>query len=192
MENNKIIGILVMFALIIALGFTIVFAGRNKTITGAVSAGSSSMSSEGFSSNEEMMAAHHPNQAQKSSDSTGSCGGVAENSNGVSQKFAGEKSAYGITYDNAGYEQLLDAAKNVKLSSEQTKLIVGFDVQMPCCEFKMLQASGNCECGHHVALYGLSKLLVSQGYAHEQIQSEINKWKLVFYPAGSSSSAGGC
>ncbi len=209
MESNKVIGIVVALVLVAALLLTIVFA-RQKTVAGAVSS-TEPMSSEGFSSYEEMMAAHHPEQSkaaqnqgfnsyeemmaahhggsQGGGDSAG-CGGVAEGS--VKAEFAGQTSDYGVTYDDAGYQKLLGYAKSINLDAAQTKLIVGLDVQIPCCGFKTLQASGNCECGHHVALYGLAKLLASKGYTSDQIQSEIDKWKQVFYPAGSDSGAGGC
>ncbi len=203
--KQKIIGLLVVFALIVALSFTIMLA-KPKSATGAAA----SMSSEGFDSYEEMMAAHHPEQtnqmssegfssyeemmaahhggATSGSDSAG-CGGVAE---GVGKNiYEGQTSDYGITYDNAGYQQLLSDAKNIALDAEKTKLIVGLNIEIPCCGVKTLQASGNCECGHHVAMHGLAKLMASKGYAREQIQSELNKWKIVFYPEGSSGT-GGC
>lgn len=211
MKNSKILGIVIVLALIAALSFVIVSA-RPKTATGAMtqSVAQSGMSSEGFSSQAEMMAAHHPEQAQQmssegfssyeemmaahhpaggsGSDSPG-CGGV----DGSGQNpYAGQTSEYGLSYDDAGYQKLLGDAKSINLDSAQTKLIVGLNIELPCCGVKTLQASGNCECGHHQAMFGLAKRLASNGYDREQIQSELNKWKQVFYPAGAGGSTGGC
>lgn len=182
MEKHKLIGALVVLALVAGLGLTIWTSRdtRNSPTAAAVT--------EGFNSYEEMMAAHHPESAAQASDSEG-CGGVV--SGPAAASFAGQASEYGIIYDQAGYEQLLKAA-NIRLSAEQTKLIVGLDVAIPCCGFRTLQASGNCECGHHVALYNLATILASKGYARDQIQSEIDKWKQVFFPEGSDGNTGGC
>ncbi len=213
-DSKKIIGIVVALVLVAALALVIVFA--RQPVTGAVSTSApvsseGAMSSEGFSSNEEMMAAHHPDQAKAAqnqgfnsyeemmaahhggseggSDSSG-CGGVATGS--AQAEFAGQSSDYGVTYDDAGYQKLLGYAKSINLDAAQTKLIVGLDIQIPCCGVKTLQASNNCECGHHVSMFGLAKLLASKGYDRNEIQSELDKWKLVFYPAGASSGTGDC
>lgn len=191
MESRNMIGIglVVLFAALLVVSVVWVSKSSNTaTSTGAATG----MSAEGFSSYEEMMEAHHGSgAAQASSSSDGGCGGVPQSHEGVSA-VAGDMSEYGITYDSAGYEQLLKAAKDVNLDAGQTKEIVGLDVEMPCCGVKTLQASGNCECGHHVALYGLAKLLVSKGYDRAKVQGEIDKWKDVFYPGGGSGNTGGC
>lgn len=178
------------------------------------------MSTEGFSSNEEMMAAHHPDQAAPKTGSTAGsgpyqgyntyeemmaahhgpqaakgsedgCGGVASGT-GAKAEFAGTTSAYGITYDDAGYQTLLKAAKDVKLDTAGTNTIVDLDILLPCCGVKQLKASGNCECGHHIAMFGLAKTLAKQGYERAAIQDELNKWKQIFYPGGGSGDAGAC
>lgn len=185
MESRNVIGIGLVALFAALLVVSVVWVAKP-----ASTAAPTGMSTDGFSSYEEMMAAHHGGGAAQAS-SEGGCGGVPQPHEGVSAT-AGAMSEYGITYDNAGYEQLLKAAKDVSLSAEQTSTIVGLDVQIPCCGFTTLQASGNCECGHHVALYGLAKLLASKGYDRAKIQDEINKWKPVFYPEGSSGNTGGC
>jgi len=189
MESRNLIGIglVALFAALLVVSVTWVSNPLRTTApTGMSTAG---MSAEGFSSYEEMMAAHHGSSGAQASG--GECGGVPQAHDGVSATSGG-MSEYGLTYDNAGYESLLQAAKSVNLDASQTKLIVGLNVQMPCCGFTSLQASGNCECGHHVALYGLAKLLVSKGYDNAKIQEEIDKWKIVFYPDGGSGNTGGC
>ncbi len=215
MDNRKLIGIGISVALFAALIFTFVWAAKGTT--GATA--SSGMSADGFSSQEEMMKAHHPDQVAStaatpgngpyqgyntyeemmkahhgsSSGASGSedgCGGVASGT-GAKADFAGTKSDYGITYDDAGYQQLLGMAKSISPTKDQEKLFVGLDILLPCCGVKTLQASDNCECGHHVAMFGLAKMLAQKDYSREQIQSELNKWKQVFYPGGASGT-GGC
>jgi len=198
-DGNKAIGVVVVFGLLIALSFTIIYAGRGlgsiagtgAAIVNANTADASDHNMDGFSSYDEMMKAHHPDQAAGGS-ADGGCGGVPTGGHDSPVVGSGEMSSYGITYDNAGYEKLLEAAKTVNLDKEQTKQIVGRNIELSCCGVKTLQARGNCECGHHVALFGLAKLLASKGYAANDIQSEIDKWKLVFFPEGGSGNTGGC
>lgn len=87
----------------------------------------------------------------------------------------------GVPFTQAGYNQLLGYDKSINLDSTQMKSYVGLDVEMPCCGFKTLQAAGNCGCGHHMALSGLAKLMISNGYSQDQVQNEINSWKDVFF-----------
>lgn len=191
METKKLVMIIVGVAIAGLLVFSGMLIGKsNSTPTGAAttSMSSSGMSSEGFSSTEEMMEAHHGKQSASSS---GGCGGVAESSSSTAE-FIGQESEYGVTYDDEGYAKLVEAVTTIELSTEQTKTIVGLDVQLSCCGFKTLQESGNCQCGHHVALYGLAKLMTSKGYDSDQIQIEIDKWKEVFFPNNGAGNTGGC
>ncbi len=197
-DGNKVVGVVVVLGLFVALAFTIIFAGRASTVantgaTGAAVTGdvTGDHSTDGFSSYEEMMKAHHPDQGAAGA-ATGDCGGVPSSSHDGVSATNGEMSAYGVTYDNAGYEQLLAAANSVTLNSGQTKSIVGLDITLPCCGVRTLQASGNCECGHHVAMFGLAKLMTSKSYTRDQIQAELDKWKQIFYPEGGSANTGGC
>ncbi|MEM4282492.1 MAG: hypothetical protein QXU88_02610 [Candidatus Woesearchaeota archaeon] len=191
--SNKTIGVLIVLLLAIALFGTVVWISKSTK-----SGSSASGLYHGYSSYEEMMEVHHGKSANSAASvSTGATTGVGgcgiePTSHDASPQGSGEMSEYGISYDSAGYAKLIDYAKSIKLNSEQTKKIVGLDVRLPCCGFTTLQASNNCECGHHVALYGLAKLLVTKGYTREQIQAEINKWKEVFYPGGADSGTGGC
>jgi hypothetical protein len=138
---------------------------------------------QGFSSYEEMMAAHHGAGA-----SGDACGFVGENEVNVTD---GEEMPYGITLDTKGYEKLLSFDSSIPMQSAQQQ-VVGLDIQLPCCDVKSIVAEGNCDCGHHVALIGLAKMLSTKGYDREQTQTEINKWKELFYPNGTAGGAGGC
>lgn len=196
MIENKTIGVVIIVLLVAVLIVSIVGV-QQRSVTGAVASGATGgMSTGGFSSYDEMMKAHHGgSSASQQSSSSAGCGGVPQQTdmNSGVAVTNGEKTKYGLTYDNAGYEKLVEAAKTIQLTQEQTQKIVGLDAQIPCCGFKDLQASGNCECGHHQALYGLAKILASKDYSRSEIQSEMNKWKTIFYPnSGGSSNTGAC
>ncbi|HLD49130.1 MAG TPA: hypothetical protein VJB11_02100 [archaeon] len=109
----------------------------------------------------------------------------------IQQPFLGTQTEYGVAFTQEGYNQLLNDEKTIKLDSEQLKSYVGLDVLLPqCCAFQFLQASGNCECGHHLALSGLAKRMITKGYDKQNVQKEIDKWKEFFYPSGASASTG--
>lgn len=212
MEKNDAIGYGLLGLVLAVLVVSVVWiANKDSTPTGAVAA-NSEMSSEGFSSNEEMMAAHHPEQQNSGMSSEGfssyeemmeahhggsaaqgesdGCGGIQGGAS--ASKLVGKVSKYNIEYGDKGYQQLLDAADNIKVTSAQETAFVGLDIGMPCCGVTSLQAKDNCGCGHHVALFGLAKLLASQGVERAAIQEEIDNWKDVFYPGGVSGSTGAC
>ncbi len=185
-KNNKIDMKLVSVAIISALLGILAVVGYQlytTPITGRVTA---SGGNQGFSSYEEMMQAHHGGQAQQE---TG-CG--MESGPSASEFATGELTDYGVTLDNKGYEQLLDFDDTITLTAEQQNRIVGLDIQIPCCGFQKIQASGNCECGHHIAMVGLAKLLAQKGYDRTSIQTELDVWKNIFYPNGAESGAGAC
>lgn len=183
--NKNVLGGAIVVVLLALLVGTVVFAGRSPT--GQASAGQGDY--DGYDSYEAMMQAHHGGGASTAGASEDGCGGVSTGTGKAS--FAGEMSPYGITYDDAGYQQLLAAEKSITLNAAQTKTIVGLDILLPCCGVATLQAKDNCQCGHHVAMFGLAKMLATQGYSRDQIQDELDKWKEVFYPGGATGT-GGC
>ncbi|MBS3051936.1 MAG: hypothetical protein J4428_01005 [Candidatus Aenigmarchaeota archaeon] len=101
-------------------------------------------------------------------------------------------SSESVALDNGGYEKLLEYEETISLTPEQNKQIVGLDINLPCCGVQKIQAAGNCGCGHHLALHGLAKYMITNGYDRNEIQNEIDKWKTVFYPESGSGSMGGC
>src|SRR3989338_7390915 len=111
---SKLVSIVLTVALVAALVLVIVWA-RPKTASTGI---------DGFASYDEMMAAHHPQ---------GGAAGAAEDGCGGASGGSGELSNYGVTYDDAGYKQLT-AAQSIRLTSAQTDMIVGLDIQMPCCD----------------------------------------------------------
>ena len=92
-------------------------------------------------------------------------------------------SVLGLTFSNESYEQLVRDAKIV-LPANQMGLFSGFDVRMPCCGFKKTVANfpTNCQCGHHLAVYGLIKRMMIAGSTREEIQAEIYRWTNYFFP----------
>ncbi len=103
-----------------------------------------------------------------------------------------EPSKFGVPYNDDGYKQLLGFDKTISLSDAQKQDFVGLNVRLPCCGFQSLQAAGNCQCGHHIAMSGLAKSMLQDGYAKEEVQAELDKWKDIFYPGSSSGGLGGC
>ncbi|MBI5332251.1 MAG: hypothetical protein HZB65_01635 [Candidatus Aenigmarchaeota archaeon] len=176
MEMKKIAAIVIIVVLLVSTGALVAY----MSITGRVAA---EAKYQGYSSYEEMMEAHH------GSASSGGCG-LDENS--VPANMSGEMLSYGITLDENGYNQLLKDDVEIKLSDEQMKNYVGLNILLPCCDVATLQASDNCQCGHHVAMSGIAKRMLMQDYSREQVQQEIDRWKEIFYPGGVQSIAGSC
>src|SRR3989344_1757007 len=110
MEKNNLIGY-GLFGLTLALLIvSVVWITKQGNPTG-FSTASTGMSSEGFSSNEEMMKAHHGSGAPVSSED--GCGGVE--SGAAASPLVGKTSEYGIIYGNEGYKQLVNAVQTVTL-----------------------------------------------------------------------------
>ena len=164
----RLIGI-VTIAVLLASGFFMLYQVYAPKVTGY-------SQYQGYSSYEEMMAEHHGSGAAGS----GSCGGVSVQS--------GEMSEYGVSYDQTGYEKLVNYQNTLTLDGDQAKKVIGLNVQIPCCGFETILPTNNCACEHHIALYGLAKFLAIENYDRDYIQAEIDKWKTVF----DQSNIGGC
>lgn len=119
----------------------------------------------------------------------------------VQQGQTSLETSYGVPLSNDGYNQLINDEKTISLSSkdqqaEFTKLI-GRDPSgkpyedHPCCT----AAIGECDCGHAVALRGLTKLLIQKGMSEQGIINESLKWNELFFPdqyQQAGSGLGGC
>ena len=92
-------------------------------------------------------------------------------------------SVLGLEFNQVGYEQLLTDAK-IDLGEEKMKGFADFDVLMPCCGFDHTFANlpDNCQCGHHLASYGVIKKMLLAGMPRQQIQLEANRWINYFFP----------
>lgn len=96
----------------------------------------------------------------------------------------GSKSVEGLIFSQQGLEMLVDYSKSIVLTKEREGEFAGFDVKMECCDFSrtVVPESENCQCNHHLADYGLIKLMLIKGYGREQIQAEIYRWNTYFFP----------
>jgi hypothetical protein len=109
------------------------------------------------------------------------------------------QTSYGIALDNNGYKQLVGFDKSIRLSSNESAqiydAIIGRDknnqpyISHPCCT----AAISECDCGHAVALRGLVKYLLEEGYSPTEIIEETAKWNALFFPQQEQNSGlGGC
>ena len=111
---------------------------------------------------------------------------------------------YGITYDQVGYEKLLEYYRTItldNLTQEQKERFIRIgtgngDIENartgcgPCCGIQngaAIDMEGNprCGCGHNLALIGLMKYLVKyygDRYSDEEIFKEVVRWKKIFWP----------
>jgi len=55
---------------------------------------------------------------------------------------------------------------------------------MPCCVFgtSVPDYPKNCQCGHHLASYGLIKKMVKASVPRQRIQLETKRWISYFFP----------
>ena len=91
---------------------------------------------------------------------------------------------YGVTFSEVGYKALMVKNKELSIPAGKTAAFESLDMSLPCCNFKhpSVDETKNCPCGHHQALYGLAKSLLSQDYTTAQVQKEITRWNHYFYP----------
>jgi hypothetical protein len=106
----------------------------------------------------------------------------------------GAQTDYGITFSNEGLQTLVGHQRSISLSGEDQQRYIKIGTSPDtaceyCCgigERGALRDDGNiaCGCAHNIALAGLIKYLIQQGYTDEQILDEIQKWKAYFFPRG--------
>jgi hypothetical protein len=96
----------------------------------------------------------------------------------------GTATKYGVLFSNEGYRALLSWHSQYRVSAGQAASFEALDVSLPCCGFEhpLADESKNCGCGHHQALYGLAKRLLSTGYGGDQAQAEVTRWAAYFFP----------
>ena len=92
-------------------------------------------------------------------------------------------SVLGLKFNSKDYETLV-AASNMAMTEEEMNNFAGFDVSMPCCGFGKTVAnfSNSCQCGHHLASYGLIKKMLKAGESRDKIQTEVSRWINYFFP----------
>lgn len=92
-------------------------------------------------------------------------------------------SVLGFKFNLKSYNQLVESAK-IDLGNKKDDF-AGFNVLMPCCGYKMTVAKfeDNCQCGHHLATYGLiKKMLLAGNFSRSDIQKETDRWIAYFFP----------
>ncbi len=92
-------------------------------------------------------------------------------------------SVLGLKFTNNDYQILLNDSK-MPMTDEKMNQFAGMDVSMPCCGFGKTIANfpDNCQCGHHLASYGLIKKMVKANLPRQRIQIEVQRWTDYFFP----------
>lgn len=96
----------------------------------------------------------------------------------------GETTEYGVKFDQAGYQTLIQWNQDFKVEASYAIAFESLDLRLPCCDWSMPSRNEktNCGCGHHQALEGLSKRLLSAGWNRDTVQREATKWNRYLYP----------
>jgi hypothetical protein len=91
---------------------------------------------------------------------------------------------YGVAFNAAGYETLLMWKDRYPINPSRASDFEALNVTLPCCAFTTPSAdeSKNCGCGHHLAVYGLAKKLLADGYNRAETQAEIARWVAYLFP----------
>lgn len=91
---------------------------------------------------------------------------------------------YGVAFNTAGYKTLLAWNERYRVRPVWAADFESLNVTLPCCGFTAPSAdeTKNCGCGHHKALYGLAKQLLTDGYSLTETQAEIGRWAAYMYP----------
>jgi len=92
-------------------------------------------------------------------------------------------SVLGLKFSESDYNKLVSDSQ-MAMSDKEMEQFADFDVSMPCCKFaKTLSDFGkNCQCGHHLATYGLAKDMIKTDMTRQQIQAETRRWVNYFFP----------
>ncbi len=95
----------------------------------------------------------------------------------------GSDSVMGLKFSTADYKVLVQNA-NLPMTTEEMPAFAGMDVSMPCCQFGTTEANfpDNCQCGHHLATYGVIKKMVKADIPRQRIQIEVRRWVNYFFP----------
>jgi len=106
----------------------------------------------------------------------------------------GSDTGYGITFSTNGMNTLVGYYRSIELTGNGQEKFIAVGTQPNtgceyCCGIgngEAITSDGRtrCGCDHHLALIGLIKYLIQQGYSDEQILGEIQKWKAYFFPQG--------
>lgn len=92
--------------------------------------------------------------------------------------------SYGVAFNAAGYAALLAWNESLKPRPQWADNYETTDIVLPCCGARhpFRDETQNCGCGHHQALYGVTKFLLKAGYSTEATQDEVDRWKAYMFP----------
>lgn len=96
----------------------------------------------------------------------------------------GSDAGYGVTFSKAGYDQLVAWYGQYPVNPAWAADYEALDITLSCCDASHPYAdeTKNCGCGHHQALYGLAKKLLTEGQGRAAVQAEIGRWKAYTFP----------
>ena len=91
---------------------------------------------------------------------------------------------YAVTFSDAGYKTLIQWNANLKVEARTADAFESLDLMLPCCDWSKpsRDEKSNCACGHHQALEGLAKKLLSEERAPSAVQREVTRWSRFLYP----------
>ncbi len=96
----------------------------------------------------------------------------------------GTTTKYGVTFSDAGYQTLIQWNEDYKVEPRYADAFESLDMLMPCCDWRnpSRNEEKNCACGHHQAIEGLSKKLLSDGWDSRIVQTEVTQWTRYLFP----------
>ncbi len=91
---------------------------------------------------------------------------------------------YGVTFSDAGYQTLMKWNADSKVESRYADAFEALDLILPCCDWRKpnRDEKTNCACGHHQALEGLAKKLLSEDWNRDAVQREVSSWTRYLFP----------
>jgi len=74
--------------------------------------------------------------------------------------------------------------KDFKVEARYANAFETLDLYMPCCDWRTPSRNEekNCACGHHQALEGLSKKLLSDDWKSDGVQRQVTLWMRYLFP----------
>lgn len=96
----------------------------------------------------------------------------------------GSPTAYGASFSTEGYDLLRQWNTTLRPDSGWADDYEALDIRLPCCEAShpYRDETRNCGCGHHQALYGLTKRLLQGGATAGMAQDEVGRWRAFMFP----------
>ena len=96
----------------------------------------------------------------------------------------GAATGYGVAFSKAGYDTLVAWKDQYPVNPAWAADYEALDITLSCCDVAhpFADEKKNCACGHHQALYGLAKKLLTDGLGRDAAQSEVRRWTAYMYP----------